>query len=269
MILALDLGGSATKSILRTPAGQFLFPERLPPRRTSEEVGRQAADYLQKHAVEGVDRVVLTGVGSSFLFGDILGCPTQMVDEFEALSQGALAVSGLSEAVVASMGTGTAFLHAKRGAPARHLGGTGVGGGTLLGLGKLLTGCDDISSLCRLAENGSLARVDLRMSDMALSAAATLPPELTAANFGHLSAQATPGDTALGLINLVLQAIGTMAILACQAVGTDRIILTGSLAELPQAPGTWALFKSVYPYDFIVPPQAAFTTAIGAALCLS
>ena len=45
-------------------------------------------------------------------------------------------MSGLDRAVVVSMGTGTAYVMADKGRVS-HLGGTGVGGGTLLGLSGL------------------------------------------------------------------------------------------------------------------------------------
>jgi len=81
-----------------------------------------------------ISRVMVTGVGSSYLNERIYNIPTGKVEEFYAIGMGGLFLSGLSKAVVVSMGTGTAFVRAEKNGNVKHLGGTGVGGGTLLGL---------------------------------------------------------------------------------------------------------------------------------------
>ena len=80
-----------------------------------------------KFSLSDVERILVTGVGSSYLSGDIYGIPTQRIEEFSAIARGGLALAGLDEAVVVSMGTGTAFIHA-HGKDYSHIGGSGVGG---------------------------------------------------------------------------------------------------------------------------------------------
>ena len=70
----------------------------------------------------------------------------------------------------------------------------------------------------------------------------------------------------LGIVNLVLQSIGTMSVLACKCCGTDTVVLTGALTMLPPARETFELFKQLYHVNFIIPENATFATAIGAAL---
>ena len=55
------------------------------------------------------------------------------VDEFHAIGKGGLFLTGLTRAIIVSMGTGTAFIIADQNGE-KHIGGTGIGGGTLLGL---------------------------------------------------------------------------------------------------------------------------------------
>ena len=43
-------------------------------------------------------------------------------------------------------------------------------------------------------------------------------------------------------------------------------MLTGALTMLPPAKETFELFKQLYGVDFIIPENATFATAIGAAL---
>ena len=64
--------------------------------------------------------------------------------EFGSLAKGGLYLSGLKSAIVVSCGTGTAVVWARKNKPVVHLGGTGVGGGTLQGLGKLILKTDSV-----------------------------------------------------------------------------------------------------------------------------
>ena len=199
--------------------------------------------------------------------GDIYGLPTCRVDEFSASCAGALSLSGQERGVVVTMGTGTAFLWAERDGTVRHLCGSGIGGGTLGGLCRKLVDMERFGQIKRLAEQGDLGHVDLTIRDISKNAAATLDPDMTAANFGNLAEDAAPADLAAGVVNLVLQAIGTMTVLACQACGADTVILTGSMTTLSQVKPNFQLFEKLYGFRYIVPENATFATAIGAGLC--
>ena len=67
-------------------------------------------------------------------------------------------------------------------------------------------------------------------------------------------------------MNLVLQAIGTMSVLACRTCCTNTVVLTGALTMLPPARETFDLFTRLYGVEYIIPENATFATAIGAAL---
>ena len=79
---------------------------------------------------------MLTGVRSSLISGNLCDIPTDRISEFEAIGCGGLYVLNLQEALVVSMGTGAAFVMADYNQRV-HIGGSGLGGGTLCGLGKL------------------------------------------------------------------------------------------------------------------------------------
>ena len=119
----------------------------------------------------------------------------------------------------------------------------------------------------KLAEKGDLSQVDLTISDITCHPAPTLDPTLTAANFGNLAEDAAPADLAAGAVNLVLQAIGTMTVLACQCCDTRTVVLTGSMTTLSQVKPNFENFEKLYGIHYIVPENATFATAIGAGLC--
>ena len=135
------------------------------------------------------------------------------------------------------------------------------------GLCHWLTGAERVEQVRRLAESGDLHQVDLTIAELTRDAAPTLNPDMTAANFGKMSESASPADLAAGVVNLVLQAIGTMTVLACQSCQSKTVILTGSMTAMPQVLPNFRHFERLYGIHYIVPENATFATAIGAGLC--
>jgi len=145
------------------------------------------------------------------------------------------------------------------------MGGTGVGGGTVVGLAKKLIGISDIQSLIDVASEGNLENIDLTIADITKKDIG-LESHMTAANFGKVSDIATKGDLALGLINMVFESVGMLAVFAARSKGIKDVILTGNLARLPQAKGIAETFSTLFGLNFAIPENAEFATAIGAAL---
>ena len=269
VILGIDVGGSTTKVGGLREDKTVLSMLRAKAEAPLTSLYGALGNYLSGNglSLENVRRVALTGVGASYEEGGVFHLPTRRVDEFSASGTGALALSGRESALVVSMGTGTAFLWVERGKRVEHLCGSGIGGGTLGGLCRKLVGMERFGSIKKLAERGDLGRVDLTIRDLTRNPAVTLDPTLTAANFGNLAEDATPADLAAGTVSLVLQAIGTMTVLACRCCDTKTVVLTGSMTTLPQAGENFRNFEKLYGIHYIIPESATFATAIGAALC--
>lgn len=269
VILGIDIGGSTTKVVGLDRNGGVVSMLRVRAEDQVTSLYGALGNYLNSNGLrlEDVRRVVLTGVGASYVEGDIFGLPTCKVDEFSASGAGALALSGQNSGVVVTMGTGTAFLWAEQNGAVRHLCGSGIGGGTLGGLCRKLVGMERFGQIKKLAAQGDLGQVDLTIRDITNHPAPTLDPTLTAANFGNLAEDASPADLAAGVVNLVLQAIGTMTVLACQSCDTQTVILTGSMTTLDQVKPNFENFERLYGIHYIIPENATFATAIGAGLC--
>ena len=268
IILGIDVGGSTTKVVGLDVHGNPLSMLRVRAEDQVTSLFGALGNYLSSNhlTLEDVRRVVLTGVGASYVDGNIYGLPTYRVDEFSASGAGALALSGQERAVVSTMGTGPAFLLAEKGR-VQHLCGSGIGGGTLGGLCHKLVGMERFGQIKKLALGGDLGQVDLTIGDITKNPAATLDPTLTAANFGNLAEDANCADVAAGVVNLVLQAIGTMTVLACRCCDTKTVVLTGSMTTLDQVKPNFENFERLYGIHYIIPDNATFATAIGAALC--
>lgn len=268
VILGIDIGGSTTKIVGLRTDGSVISMLRVRAEDQVTSLYGALGNYLTSNGLtlQNVRRVVLTGVGASYVEGPIFGLPTCKVDEFVASSTGALALTGQESAVVVTMGTGTAFLWAQKDGSFRHLCGSGIGGGTLGGLCNRLVGMERSSQIQELALQGDLTHVDLTIADITCNPASTLDPTLTAANFGNLAEDASPADLAAGAVNLVLQAIGTMTVLACQCCDCRTVVLTGSMTAMKQVRTNFETFERLYGIHYIIPENASFATAIGAAL---
>ena len=268
IILGIDIGGSTTKIVGLRPGGSPIAMHRVQAQDPITSLYGALGNFLVSNRLQlgDVGRVALTGVGASYVESDIFGIPTDKVEEFTAVGAGGLSLSGLDRCVVVSMGTGTAFIWAERGREVRHLCGSGVGGGTLAGLCSRLCGTRQYDQIVKLAASGDAGNVDLTVGDITRNTHPSLPLDITAANVGSVSDDATAGDFAAGVVNMVLQSIGTTAVMACRACGCDTAVLTGFMAKLPQARACCDLFTRLHGVKFIIPENAPFATAIGAAL---
>jgi len=266
IILGIDVGGSTTKIIGKNNDNIIgMFQVRAADQITS--MYGAIGNFLSKHDLlpNEISKIYLTGVGASFINEQIYGIETQKVSEFKAIGHGALSLTGLDEALVVSMGTGTAFVRVKENETI-HLGGSGVGGGTIIGLGSQLLGKSDVDAIIALAESGDLKNIDLSVSDILGTELKSLPADLTAANFGKIKSTASESDIALGLLNMIYETAGMLAIFALKNDTTKNIIITGTLATFPQAKPVFKKFTTLTDHNFIIPENAVYATALGAVL---
>jgi len=220
---------------------------------------------LNKLKLEDIAQIRMTGVGSSYITQDFFGIETVIADEFEAVGLGGLYISGLDESIVVSIGTGTSFVYSNK-EKTEHIIGSGVGGGSILGLSNKMFNFRDFNLISHLAENGDLTHVDLLVRDISKEVPG-LSGDATASNFGNVNDDAKPEDLASGVVNMVFQSIGTMAVLSARLKKVDNIIFVGSVVNIPQGQKSLKQFVELYGVNIVLPENARFSTAIGAALC--
>ena len=274
-VIGIDIGGSTTKIVgFRTENGRAEMIEPLFVRATdaiTSVYGAFGKFTMQNDlALSDIDRVLMTGVGASFIDKPLYSLDCKKVSEFNSVGNGGLYLSGLDEAIVVSMGTGTALMHAKNvdgRTVTKYLGGTGVGGGTLIGLSRKMIGVDTIEHFEQLCEGGDLANVDLRIKDMSSDHSFQINDEITASNFGKLSDLATPSDIALGIANMVGETIAMLAVFAARDYGIKNVVLTGNLTAIKGVTQVFEDLEPMFGVRFIIPELSQFATVIGAALC--
>lgn len=275
-VIGIDIGGSTTKIVgfRKNENGEPQLISPLFVRATDALTSVYGAfgRFTVQNGLElgDIDRVLMTGVGASFIEKPIYSLPCKKVSEFESVGHGGLYLSGLDEAVVVSMGTGTALIHAKKEngvTKTAYLGGTGVGGGTLLGLSRKMIGVDTVEHLEQLCEKGNLDNVDLRIKDISGDQSFQINDDMTASNFGRLSDMATSEDIALGIANMVAETIAMLSVFAARSFNVKNVVLTGNLTSLRAITHVFENLEANFGIKFIIPELAQFATVIGAALC--
>jgi Pantothenate kinase, acetyl-CoA regulated len=266
-VIGIDIGGSTTKIVGfdgKTMISPFLVRANDPVASVYGAFGK----FLNINSlnIDDIERIMITGVGSSFVNNRLFGIPTGKVDEFMAIGMGGLFLSNLKKAIIVSMGTGTALVKAENNT-AVHLGGTGVGGGTLLGLSNRMLNVRHFEELIETAAGGDLSNVDLTIGDISKEALENLPSETTASNFGKISDLVTKADLAMGIINLVFQTIGMIAVFNTRIDNIRDVVLTGNLTNVPQSQNIFEQLSVMYDVNFQTPQNAEYATAAGAAIC--
>lgn len=269
MVIGIDVGISTTK-IVGIDKGKVVSPIRIKATDPVTSLYGAFGKYLHDNNIKlkDVNHVMLTGVGSAYVEEPIYGLPTDKVEEFIANGLGARFESGKDQIIVVSMGTGTSLVLCN-GDQICHIGGIGIGGGTLQGLSRLLLQTDDIHQLSDMAKNGDISKINLLIGDISAHPLPGLPMDAVASLFGNAKADASREDIACGLIWMVLQSVGQSAVLA--SIGSDirDYVLIGNLTLLPQCKEVFPAIEKLYGVRLIISEYSEFCTAIGAALCFS
>lgn len=266
IIIGIDVGISTTK-IVGLREGIVISPIRIKATDPVTSLYGAFGKYLydNKIALKDVEHVMLTGVGAAYIDQPIYGLPTSKSQEFIADGLGARFESKLDHTIVVSMGTGTSFVKCD-GDDMRHIGGIGVGGGTLAGLARIMLNTSDIKQVAALAKQGNIRNIDLTIGDISAQPLPGLPMDTTASNFARAQSDASKEDIAAGIIKMVLQSIGSAAWLASLGSDIRDFVLIGNLSLLPQCKEVFPALEKLYDIRFHIPKYSQYCTAIGAAL---
>jgi type II pantothenate kinase len=273
VIIGIDIGSSTTKTV-SIEGGKLARKIKT---RAADAV-TSATGALGKLLLENnlgiadIQGIAITGAGASRIKNDIFGIPTRRIDEIEAIGTGGIFLAetwcganpGRDSIIIANVGTGTAILQAGKGGIV-HLGGSGVGGGTIYGLAKRLLPTSSFNGILDLAKDGDPGQVDLLLKDITETDISFLNRESTAANFGKMLDSAGNADIALAILNLVYQVIGMISVFAARSKNLDRVIVTGNGSNNPIGKQVLEAISDMYGIRFEYPPDAEYTTAMGAA----
>lgn len=177
--------------------------------------------------------VGLTGGGARRL-ARLTDAHAAQIDEFDAWAHGArglLRSQGRAEDrfLLVSVGTGTSAMLVE-GDAVQRVGGTALGGGTVLGLGAALLGAPRFEQIAELAAAGDRRNVDLLVADIYPEGGFTLPGEVNAASLAKLGSKGprNPADVAHGVMGLVGENVALICCGLAAAVKVRAIVFGGS-----------------------------------------
>jgi type II pantothenate kinase len=263
--VGIDVGATLAK--LAIARGEERARTRLAPAHAIERLALEVEELRP-------ERVGLTGGGARSL-AQSLSLDTTAVGEFEAWGAGShslLAEEGHATGerhLLVSLGTGTSAMLVD-GARVTRVGGTALGGGTVLGLGAALTGIRDFERLAALAAEGDRRRVDLLVSEIYAGGELPLPGDLTAACFAKLAAPGggeppQPRDLAHAVMGMVGENVGLICAALALAADVRRIVFGGStLRANPILVGILERLCVAFGREPIFPTGGEFAGALGA-----
>ncbi len=267
LVIGIDVGGSTTK-IVGLNNGKVQAPMFITATDPITSLFGAFGKYIYDNgfALDDIEHVMLTGVGASGVTTPIYGLPTTKVGEFEADGLGAKHAVKTDPIMVVSMGTGTTLVRVE-GNHIYHAGGISMGGGTLQGLSRLLLNIRNVPNLVELASQGDAAKVNLQIQDISKEVLPGLPLYATASLFGKsVNNSAEKADIAKGLIIMVLETIGSAAVLSVLNSNIKDFVLIGNMTRLPECREVFPMMEELYGVKFHIPEHAVYLTAIGAAL---
>lgn len=264
MLISIDFGGSTTDLIVFEKGKMqqtFSFE--------SNEIKKgDIWSVLEKAQIENkkIEKIRVTGGFGLKLPEEINGIRLEKISEFNANGTGGMTLGKTKNCLVVSLGTGTSMVKVIKG-KIEHIGGTGVGGGTLIGLGELLLNESDFQKIDQMAEKGDLRKVDLSVGDIVGSGIGMLSENATASNFGKVAGSGlTQSDLALGICNLIGETVGSIAYFASEKYGLGKIVLIGKVTRVKSILRIIQTTSKIYKKEIIVPENADFGTAIGAGV---
>ena len=263
--VGVDVGATLIKLAIRTDVGGTDL--RVAPADAIEQVAREVESARPL-------RVGLTGGGAPAL-DHLLSFDTARPDEFDAWRLGAgemlrgESVDRIDRYLLVSLGTGTSAMLVD-GHSVTRVGGTALGGGTVVGLGAALIGTASFDELVALARAGDRRNVDLLVSDVYPSGDSPLPGSLNASSFAKLArpdrgGAPEPCDLAHAIMGLVGENVALICSGLAAAARVSRIVFGGTtLRGNPSLAEILGFLTAAAGIDAIFLPNGEFVGALGA-----
>lgn len=274
LIAAIDFGISNTDVVVRRQGKLFTWSQPYLGDPDPESV--RALLMQQQIDLAELPMLAVTGGRHRVLPDQIGQTAIVKVNEVQAIGRGGQALLGLQGpardalVMVASCGSGTALVTAQ-GDRYAHVSGTAVGGGTMMGLARLILGTIDPLEIEALAARGDRNGADLSLADVITGPIGSLPAEATAVNFGRLGRRTFHGqvsreDLAAALVNLIAQTIALITINAARAHGCQYVVLTGHMMDMASFREIVSQVAHYYAAELKMVERPGYATAIGALL---
>ncbi|MED1270280.1 type II pantothenate kinase [Bacillus mycoides] len=227
-VVGIDAGGTLTK------IAYFNLEKKLCFEKFYSYEQERIKEWLQNH--NSITQLCITG-GKAKQLEQLLSSSYKIVElnEFEATLAGVRYIlkeekRAINNFVLTNIGTGTSIHYVHDNQYVRA-GGTGVGGGTIMGLSKLLTNIDHFEDVIPLTKIGSRNSLDITVGDIYGGILSPLDNNLTASNFGKATitdSNYSSSDILATVQGLVGEVITALSLQFAEAKNIDHIIYIGS-----------------------------------------
>lgn len=214
MIIGIDAGGSFIKAGNPITGVDTLKMYPLPYDR----------EFLTTIGIESYEEILVSGAGSQTIANWFPNLNIQTIPELQATGLGGAYLAKLNKCIVINIGSGTPILYVDRGQKnVVHLGGTGMGSASLVGLSNFLSGINNLDAIGHEALKGDPSKVNLLIRDIYPNPEAIgIPGHITASNFGKYqdwryldpTSKPTTYDLLAGLHVMIAETICTIGTLA-------------------------------------------------------
>lgn len=223
--IGIDAGGTLMK--IAYEEGGMIHYKKFP-----FEEAHQFLNWLKLVAPEA--EFVLTGGKSGILRNQYLN-GSNVVDEFETTCRGAVHLLRESRELpsvpflLVNIGTGTSW-HLIDGERQVRVFGSGIGGGTFMGLGTILSTEKEYRKLVELATEGDRVNIDLLVRDIYAPLEPPIDGNLTASNFAKtaFNLSQSPADLVASLLNMMAETIMLFTSQNGKIHGTNQVYMIGS-----------------------------------------
>lgn len=226
--IGIDAGGTLTKIAYINEKKELAFEKFY-----SHEQDK-IIDWLQSN--NRMKQICITG-GKAKLLQQLLSDAYTLVElnEFEATLAGVRYIlkeekHSINNFILTNIGTGTSIHYVYNDHYIRA-GGTGVGGGTIMGLSKLLTNIDHFEDVIPLTNIGSRKELDITVGDIYGGILSPIDNSLTASNFGKAAitdSNYSSSDISATVQGLVGEVVTALSLQFAEAKNIDHIIYIGS-----------------------------------------
>ena len=178
----------------------------------------------------------------------------------------------IEQSIITNIGTGTS-IHYMDGDTHQRVSGTGVGGGTLMGLSTIMTGISNFDKIKECAAEGNRDGIDLLVKDIYQGMDTPIDGNLTASNFGKVGItgqqEFAANDVLATTQGLVGEVITTLSIQLAVQHQTDYIVYIGStLTDNEQLKKVIEHYTILKKHQPVFLKDCGYSGAIGALLNL-
>lgn len=273
-IFSIDFGSSNIKTIVMKIINEDIevFDKFIVINNGIKSFENYIIDYISKKQIknEEIEIFLLCGGGSSYYQKKFIDYNAIKIDEIKAIGFGAVVLSKKQKVMAVNLGTGTTIVYSDFNETI-HLSGTGLGGGTFIGLCKKLNiDYKNIAELFEMADIGNASNVDLIISDISSEQISDMSKDVTCSNFGGINKKCTNSDIVSSVLNLISQNIGLIVSAVYDSLTKEKedvdIVLSGTFISHKVVKKYFSFIEKYTKknYIYIDDEYSPYTTAIGA-----